>query len=66
MILMAEKIVCHALAVSCNIQDVTNIKDVNTSLPIYRKSSYCEAIYFEMPFNENNNLTILLHNKNKN
>ena len=26
----------------------------------------CEAIYFEMSFNENNNLTILLHNKNKN
>jgi hypothetical protein len=30
------------------------------------KSPYCEAIYFEMPFNENNNLTMLLHNKNKN
>jgi hypothetical protein len=49
------KIVCHALAVSCNIQDVTNIQE----------EPYCEAIYFEMPFNENNNLTILL-NKNKN
>jgi hypothetical protein len=30
------KIVCHALAVSCNIHDVTNIQ---------------EAIYFEIPFN---------------
>jgi hypothetical protein len=28
------------------------------------KITYCEAIYFEMPFDENNNLTILLHNKN--
>ena len=42
--------VCHALAVSCNIQDVTNIQGRAPTVK---------------PFNENNNLTILL-NKNKN
>jgi hypothetical protein len=53
---------CFPCIISISYLSGSEIQDA-TNYWLYRKSTYCEAIYIKMPFNENNNLAILLHNK---